>query len=416
MIKEENSHENSKDLINIFSFNIKPWNSKEFPVTINNIRYNQDNTLFTLATSRGYKIFSTNNLKQVHEETEKVREFGDLESVQTYYSSSLVFILPTKNNENYTKRELILFDDYFQKIIFKFQSKKENINFFYVGKYAICIALQTQMVIIELITLKIVYIITNIFSDEKLCSFNTYGFIAYTQKDEKYNVYLKILNIQNNKIVSIRNQILKPNFEYLQTMKLSPSGQFIALCSLFGNKIHIYYVENLILKECLYLGDEIYNIQKISFAARGEYFLLIQLNKKRMKLFELSNIIEGQFKCKCYNYKNEEMIKEVIKKKENENGWFNYFKNMIYLSYNNQPVEERKIDSGFVCVQSNEDIIFTDFVESEFIYNKKDLDIKEIVIINGKGHYYKYLFNNERKKLDDNINNNFELIDSVQWV
>ena len=411
MIKEEDSHENSKDLINI-----KPWNSKEFPVTINHIRYNQDNTLFTLATSRGYKIFSTNNLKQVHEETEKVRELGDLESVQTYYSSSLVFILPTKNNENYTKRELILFDDYFQKIIFKFQSKKENINFFYVGKYAICIALQTQMVIIELITLKIVYIITNIFSDEKLCSFNTYGFIAYTQKDEKYNVYLKILNIQNNKIVSIRNQILKPNFEYLQTMKLSPSGQFIALCSLFGNKIHIYYVENLILKECLYLGDEIYNIQKISFAARGEYFLLIQLNKKRMKLFELSNIIEGQFKCKCYNYKNEEMIKEVIKKKENENGWFNYFKNMIYLSYNNQPVEERKIDSGFVCVQSNEDIIFTDFVESEFIYNKKDLDIKEIVIINGKGHYYKYLFNNERKKLDDNINNNFELIDSVQWV
>jgi len=411
MIKEEDSHENSKDLINI-----KPWNSKEFPVTINNIRYNQDNTLFTLATSRGYKIFSTNNLKQVHEETEKVRELGDLESVQTYYSSSLVFILPTKNNENYTKRELILFDDYFQKIIFKFQSKKENINFFYVGKYAICIALQTQMVIIELITLKIVYIITNIFSDEKLCSFNTYGFIAYTQKDEKYNVYLKILNIQSNKIVSIRNQILKPNFEYLQTMKLSPSGQFIALCSLFGNKIHIYYVENLILKECLYLGDEIYNIQKISFAARGEYFLLIQLNKKRMKLFELSNIIEGQFKCKCYNYKNEEMIKEVIKKKENENGWFNYFKNMIYLSYNNQPVEERKIDSGFVCVQSNEDIIFTDFVESEFIYNKKDLDIKEIVIINGKGHYYKYLFNNERKKLDDNINNNFELIDSVQWV
>ena len=411
MIKEEDSHENSKDLINI-----KPWNSKEFPVTINNIRYNQDNTLFTLATSRGYKIFSTNNLKQVHEETEKVRELGDLESVQTYYSSSLVFILPTKNNENYTKRELILFDDYFQKIIFKFQSKKENINFFYVGKYAICIALQTQMVIIELITLKIVYIITNIFSDEKLCSFNTYGFIAYTQKDEKYNVYLKILNIQSNKIVSIRNQILKPNFEYLHTMKLSPSGQFIALCSLFGNKIHIYYVENLILKECLYLGDEIYNIQKISFAARGEYFLLIQLNKKRMKLFELSNIIEGQFKCKCYNYKNEEMIKEVIKKKENENGWFNYFKNMIYLSYNNQPVEERKIDSGFVCVQSNEDIIFTDFVESEFIYNKKDLDIKEIVIINGKGHYYKYLFNNERKKLDDNINNNFELIDSVQWV
>ena len=411
MIKEEESHENNKDLINL-----KPWNSKEFPVKINNIRYNQDNTLFTLATSRGYKIFSTKNLKQVHEETEKVRELGDLESVQTYYSSSLVFILPTKNNEIYTKKELILFDDYSQKIIFKFQAKEENINFFYVGKYAICIALQNQMIILELMTLKIVYIIPNIFSDEKLCSFNTYGFIAYTQKNEKYNVYLKILNIENNKIISVRNQILKPNFEYLQALQLSPSGQFIALCSLFGNKIHVYYVENLILKECLYLGDEINNLQKISFATRGEYFLLIQLNKKRMKLFELSNIIEGQFKCKCYNYKNEEMIKGVIKKKENENGWFNYFKNMIYLGFNNQQVEERKIDSGFICVESKADILFTDFVENEYIYYKNDLDVKEIVIINGKGYYYKYLFNNERNKLDDGNNNNFELIDSVQWV
>ena len=411
MIKEEESHKNNKDLINL-----KPWNSKEFPVKINNIRYNQDNTLFTLATSRGYKIFSTKNLKQVHEETEKVRELGDLESVQTYYSSSLVFILPTKNNEIYTKKELILFDDYSQKIIFKFQAKDENINFFYVGKYAICIALQNQIIILELMTLKIVYIIPNIFSDEKLCSFNTYGFIAYTKKNEKYNVYLKILNIDNKKIISVRNQILKPNFEYLQALQLSPSGQFIALCSLFGNKIHVYYVENLILKECLYLGDEINNLQKISFATRGEYFLLIQLNKKRMKLFELSNIIEGQFKCKCYNYKNEEMIKGVIKKKENENGWFNYFKNMIYLGFNNQQVEERKIDSGFICVESKADILFTDFVENEYIYYKNDLDVKEIVIINGKGYYYKYLFNNERNKLDDGNNNNFELIDSVQWV
>ena len=336
--------------------------------------------------------------------------------MQTYFSSSLVFILPTKSNENYTKKELILFDDYSQKIIFKFQSKEESINFFYVGKYAVCIALQNQMIILELMTLKIVYIIPNIFSDEKLCSFNTYGFIAYTQKNEKYNVYLKILNIENNKIISLRNQILKPNFEYLQALQLSPSGQFIALCSLFGNKIHVYYVENLILKECLYLGDEINNLQKISFATRGEYFLLIQLNKKRMKLFELSNIIEGQFKCKCYNYKNEEMIKGVIKKKENENGLFNYIKNMIYLGFNNQPVEERKIDSGFVCVESKADILFTDFVENEYIYHKNDLDAKEIVIINGKGYYYKYLFNNERNKLDDGNNNNFELIDSVQWV
>ena len=396
--------------------NIVPWNSRDFPVKVNNIRYNQDNTLFTLATSRGYKIFSTKNLKQVYEETEKIRDLDDLEIVMTYYSTSLVFFIPTKNNKNFNKKELILFDDFGQKIVFRFKSKKEDINFFYVGKFAICIALETQLIIIELLTLKIVYIISNIFCDEKLCSFNSYGFIAFTKKNEKYNVYIKILNVKDNKIISLRNKVLKPNFEYLQSLHLSPSGQFIALCSLFGNKIHIYYVENLILKECLYLGDEINTIQKISFAAKGEFFILVQLNKKILKLFELSNIVEGQFKCKCYKYKNDEMIKEAIKKKENRNSWLNYFKNIVYSSFSNNIIEEKEIDLSLVKVEVQQGILFSDFAENEYLNKDINLKNKEIVIINGKGFYYKYLFNNEQNEFSENVDNYFELINSVQWI
>ena len=407
--------EKEKFTNNIDLNNIIPWNSKEFPVKINSIKYNQDNTLFVLATSRGYKIFSTKNMKQVHEETEKVRDLGDLELALTYYSSSLVFFIPSKYNNNFSEKELILFDDFRQKIIFKFKSKKEDITSFYIGKYAICLVLETQIIIIELLTLKIKYIISNIYCDEKLCSFNAYGFIAFTKNKEKYNVYIKILNIKNNRIISIRNKSLKPNFDYLQTLQLSPSGQLIALSSLFGNKIHIYYVENLILKECLYLGDEILNLQKISFASKGEYFLLIQLNKYKMKLFQLTNVIEGQFKCKCYKYKNEEMIKEVIKKKENENSWLNYFKNIMYLNYNNKPIEEKNIDIGLICVEVQEGILFTDFVENEFIYKDKESKHKEFVIINRKGFYYKYLFN-EQNIFDENDDNDFELIYSFQWI
>ena len=70
---------------------ITPWNSSEFPVKVNNIRFNQDNTLFTLATSRGYKIFSTKTLRKVQEETDLVRDFGDLKIVMVYYGTSIVF-------------------------------------------------------------------------------------------------------------------------------------------------------------------------------------------------------------------------------------------------------------------------------------------------------------------------------------
>ena len=135
---------------------ITPWNSSEFPVKVNNIRFNQDNTLFTLATSRGYKIFSTKTLRKVQEETDLVRDFGDLKIVMVYYGTSIVFFTGKKNNKNITQKQLIIFDDFSQKIIGKFESKKENIINFYVSKNAIFIALENNLVILELISMKII--------------------------------------------------------------------------------------------------------------------------------------------------------------------------------------------------------------------------------------------------------------------
>ena len=391
--------------------NIRPWNSKEFPVTINNIKYNQDNSLFCLATSRGYKIFSTKNLIQVHEETDSVRDLGDLDIVMTYYCSSLVFFTFTKNNEKYSTKELILYDDFKQKIISSFKSKKENISNFYVGKYSLFIVLESEILLIELISFKIVERISNIYSDNKLCSFNAYGFAAFTKKGEKYKVYIKVLNMNNYKIVSLRNRCIMPNFEYIQSLQLSPSGQFIALSSVFGNKIHIYYVENLILKECFYLGDEINDIKKMTFPGIGEEFLIIQINKENLRIYKFSNILEGQFKCRCYKYKNEDLIKEEIKKKENE-GWFNYFKNALF-NYN-VPSNYYNISDPLKIIVVEEGILFFDFVEND-IYNYKNINKeKEIVIINEKGYYYKFVLINDENKIY--YNTFFHLKESVQWI
>ena len=388
--------------------NIVPWNSKEFPVKINNIRYNQDNSLFTLATSRGYKIFSTKNLRQVHEETEKVRELGDLNLVMTYYSSSLVFFTFTENNENYTTKELIIFDDFYQKQISSFKSKNEKISNFYVAKSVIFITLETELLIIELLSFKIVNIIKNIYTEQKLCSFNIYGFIAFTKNNEKYKVYIKVLNMENNKIVSIRNRCITSNFEYIQSLQLSPSGQFIALSSIFGNKIHIYYVENLILKECIYLGKEIHDIVKMSFPAIGEEFLIIQINNKHFKIFRFSNIIERQYNCKCYNYKNEEILKEVIRKKINEKRWINYFNYFLSRS------QDVNINNSIIAFEVSQRILFVDFVENDF-YDKNNISTtKDFIIIDGKGHYYKYSFNNNENIFNANIN--LKLKESVQWI
>ena len=158
---------------------ITPWNTGNFPVKVNNIRFNQDNSLMTLATSRGYKIFSSKTLRKVQEESELVRDLGDLNIVMTYYESSIVFFTGRKNNKNITQKELIIFDDLGQKQIGKFESKKENIINFYVSKNAIFIALENNLVILELFSLRVINVIENVEINNKLVSFNVNDNIAY---------------------------------------------------------------------------------------------------------------------------------------------------------------------------------------------------------------------------------------------
>ena len=407
MIKEEELNENN----NINFNNLSPWNSKEFPVKINNIRYNQDYSLFTLATSKGYKIFSTKYLTQVHEETNKVRDFGDLSIVMTYFRSNIVFFTFTKNNEIYTTKELIIFDDFSQNKISSFKSKNENISDFYVGKNEIYIVLETKIIIIELLTFKIIYIIENIFSNYKLYSFNLYGYLAFTKKEEKYKVYIKILNNEENKIVSIKNQFIKPSFEYIQGIQLSPSGKFIAISSTFGNKIHIYYIDSLNLKECFYLGNEINDIIKMSFPLKEDN-LLIQINNQKFRVFGFSDILEEQFKCICFKHKNEELVKEVIKKKENEIGWMNYIKNTYF---NNSSNKDNLVSSALISIEVKEGILFLDFFGNKNIDCDTVNNTREIIIINNKGFFYKFSYINDENNYDNN-NINLELKESIQWI
>ena len=70
---------------------ITPWNSREYPVRVNSIRYNQDFSLLTLGTSKGYKIFLTSTLRQAHDDSEIVKNLGDIYIAMCYYKSSLVF-------------------------------------------------------------------------------------------------------------------------------------------------------------------------------------------------------------------------------------------------------------------------------------------------------------------------------------
>ena len=214
---------------------ISPWNSGDFPVKVNNIRFNQDNTLLTLATSRGYKIFSAKTLRKVQEETELVRNLGDLKIVMTYYESSIVFITGKKNNKEITQKQFVIFDDFSQKIIYKFESKNENIINFYVSKNAIFIALENNLVIIELFSLKIINIIEKVEVNNKLVSFNSNNSISYLMQNNPKNIYINDYIFKNNILSEIKQKYINCPFEWVQCINLSQSGNYIAIVSILVN-------------------------------------------------------------------------------------------------------------------------------------------------------------------------------------
>ena len=351
---------------------IKPWNSKEFPVKINNIRFNQDYTLLTLATSRGYKIFSSESLRQVQEETELVRDFGDLNIVMTYYSSNIVFFSGKKNNPNINAKQLIIFDDFTQKILSHFISKDENIIDFYVSKNVLFIALENKLLILEIISMKIINIIEKVEINNKLLSFNNFDSVAYSMQKIKKKVLIDFYFFKKHVFNYIRKITINTCFDGAQLIKISPSGNFIAIVSEIGTKIHIYNNSNNKLMECLLIGTKVFNIERLSFLNRKENYIMINIDNKKIVIYKINKNILKDGKCICKNYSDDDIINGRIKL-DNNYSFFNYF-----WVTKNQDIKE-----SHGSVISPNIIIFSDFF---FILKKC------FVIIDKNGYFYIYFF------------------------
>ena len=358
---------------------ISPWNSGDFPVKVNNIRFNQNNTLITIATSRGYKIFSSKTLRKVQEETELVRDLGDLKIVMTYYESSIVFFTGKKNNKIITQRQFIIFDDYGQKQMGKFESKEENIINFYVSKNAIFIALENNLVILELFSLKIINKIENVEINDKLVSFNVNNSIAYLLQNQKKNIYINKYDFKHNLLSGKESKCINCTFEWVQSLKLSQSGNYIAIVSILGNKIHIYLTSNCSLIKCIFIGKTVFNIQNISFIynKEKENYFSVNLNSKAIKIYRLDEIQNNY--CICDNHLDDDILNGKVKNERNNN-----ILNYIW------PTKNGDITDYHLNITSHNNIIF-----SEFFINSLG---KSLVIIDDKGFYYIYFFNKEKTK------------------
>lgn len=356
-----------------------PWNSREHPVKVNSIRYNQDFTLLTLGTSKGYKIFSIENLKLCHEETEEVYNLEDIYIANTYYRSSLVFLLPSKDNQNFTNKEIIIFDDFYQTKMGSFKEKKEEIINFFLSKSAIFIITLSKIIVMEILTFKIIQVISNINSTLHLLSFNFVDFVAYIKFDNKKNIYINHYLNDKLKIISQTSKILVSPYGFIQMIQLSSSGLLIGILSIYGNKMHIYYSQTGKLKECIYLGPNIQTIEKMIFSKKENY-LLFQKNDNKLYIYKIVKSYANNPKCVCCKYDDKKLLLALNKKAE-KNGMIDLWQKLF--SKNND------IKNIHSYGEYEGKLSFINFDESA---NKN----KDIILINNNGIFIKYHFGKNR--------------------
>ena len=378
--------------LNNDSLKIIPWNSTENPVKVNCIRYNQDLSLLIVATSKGYKIFSSSNFKELGENTDIINNFGDIHVAELYYSSKLVFLLPSKFNKNYTNNEIIIFDDYFQKQIASLKTKKEKIQSFSVSKNLISIITMKEIIVLELKSLKTIEVIEDIAFNDKILSFNPMDYLAYTKSADRKTLYIETFKNDNGKITSRKIQKIDTTFDFIQILHFSPDGGQIAVVSIFGNKLHIYKTQTGQLKNCIFLGPKIQSLDRIFFSEKKPNYLLFIKNDKMFNIYKLGKAKDKeQFqKCIC-NIDNDDDLVNRLTELDLKNAGLSKPKSMP---------TSKSVKEPHAFSEYNGRLLFADFDRNKH---------RDLIFINHEGKLIKYQFNKKK-------NGKMEPISMVQWI
>ena len=291
------------------------WN--KFPtLEINNIEFNSDKTLLIFSTNSGYRIYDSKTFTLLSHLNEKQLHLGSLKKVSVFYCSYIICFLASDNNDIYKTNQIFFYNDFNNKImsIINFQ---ERVFTFFLTKYLIIICLWHKILIFELNTLKCIYQIINIdvhddlitiyedYNNEKNLNIIHLGFI--TTFFEKENVVsINSFIIKNNTITHLKKNGIITLFKNISKIYFDNNNKLIVV-SEYGNKIHIYNIDNNNLLYCIYMGNQILNISNFSFD-KNEIFFLCVFDLDEINIFKLIKNEKENFNCNCIFHPDNEII------------------------------------------------------------------------------------------------------------
>ena len=311
------------------------WNT-HYKVTINNIRFNQDNSLLVLATSRGYRIFDSRSFISVSSVNDYHDIIGDIAIAQTLYKSHLVFLVGSLQNSSILHNQLVIWNDMKNQkdsIIFF----KDTVNNFHLSKHILYVFTSSKLLLFELSSLSYIASITNILNNPKLYDINITNDVLVHNTFQKRNVIQSTrfyVNDNNFKLTTKAVNTIATGFKDIQSMKLSHSGAKLIVVSLLGNKLHVYDMELFQLQCCLYINEHIHTIDNICVDARKENYVMFIGDDAVLKVYSVKRSYNEKGKlCKCKEHDDEVLLgkkkEESMIKEGFLGGWLNKFQGVV---------------------------------------------------------------------------------------
>jgi len=137
--------------------------------TINGMFLNENNSLISVATDKGYKIFESYNLRQVSEDDEIIELLGDLQIAIPFYESNLVIFVGSEKNLNFPANQVVFWDD-LKRIKIGIIMLNEKVYCVKVHREAIYVQVFNKILVFELRSLKYLFTIidVNCLSNDKI--------------------------------------------------------------------------------------------------------------------------------------------------------------------------------------------------------------------------------------------------------
>lgn len=306
----------------------EPWNTYR-KVNINHMSYNQDFSLFVLATSRGYRVFDAKSFVSVCKVDDYHEVIGDLSLASTLFKSQLIYFVGNEDNITYTQSQLVIWDD-IRKTKIGMLFLKDSIINFYLTKNLLLILSGNKILIFENLSLKFITKFENLNMNEKLFSVSQNEIIAYNTIKKKNCVYVKQFFFDKFKINGIRTNEIDTGFKDIQAISLSKKGTQLVVASVFGNKLHIYDIDGECnLRLCLFTGNQIVSVDNLCFSPKKEKYICYISESRKIQIFPIKNNFENNFKCFCDQHNDEELLGKKTKT-ENSKSFFGLFGNVIY--------------------------------------------------------------------------------------